>query len=147
MTILSSPSGLHHCWLPRWLSGKESAANAEDSGDVDSISGSGRSPGEGNGNPHQYPCLGNPMDRGTRWTAIHGVAKIRTLWYVEPEQPFRDQADKLQKTETETDVNENKEKNRHILGFKVNAEATAAPNFLSYWVYLSCIFYNLQLNK
>ena len=45
---------------------------------------------------------------------------------MEPEQPFRDQADKLQKTETATDVNENKEKNRHILGFKVNAEATAA---------------------
>ena len=47
--------------LPRWFSGKESACNA---GDVGSIPGSGRSPGEGNGNPLQYSCLENPMDRG-----------------------------------------------------------------------------------
>ena len=47
--------------LPWWLSGKESACNA---GDMGLISGSGRSPGEENGNPIQYSCLGNPMDRG-----------------------------------------------------------------------------------
>ena len=41
--------------LPRWLSGKESACSAEDSG---SVPGSGRSPGEGNGNPLRYSCLG-----------------------------------------------------------------------------------------
>ena len=87
------------------------------------------------------------MDREAWWAAIHGVAKIQTLWYVEAEQPFRDQADKLQKRDTATDVNENKEKNGHILGFKVNPEATAAADFLSYWMYLSWIFYNLQLNK
>ena len=44
--------------------GKESAFTVEDTGDVGSIPGSGRSPGEGNGNPLQYSCLGNPMDRG-----------------------------------------------------------------------------------
>ena len=49
--------------------------------------------------------------------------------------------------DTVTNVSENKEKNGHILGFKVNPEATAAPDFLSYWMYLSWIFYNLQLNK
>ena len=38
-----------------------------DEGDMDSISSSGRSPGEGNGNPLQYSCLGNPMDRGAWW--------------------------------------------------------------------------------
>ena len=43
--------------LPRWLSGKESAWQA---GDTGSIPGSGRFPGEGNGNPFQYSCLGNP---------------------------------------------------------------------------------------
>ena len=42
-------------------------ANAEDTGDVSSIPGSGRSPGEGNGNPLQYSCLENPTDRGTWW--------------------------------------------------------------------------------
>ena len=43
-----------------------------------SIPGSGRSPGEGNGNPLQYPCLGNPMDRGAWQAAVHGAAKSRT---------------------------------------------------------------------
>ena len=51
---------------------KESASNA---GDPGSISASGRSPGEGNGYPFQYSHLGNSMDRGARWTTIHGVAK------------------------------------------------------------------------
>ena len=41
----------------------------------DSIPGLGRSPGEGNGNPLQYSCLENPMDRGAWWAIIHGVAK------------------------------------------------------------------------
>ena len=51
---------------------KNPSANA---GDLDSISGSGRSPGGGNGNPLQYSCLGNPMDKGTLWATIHGVAE------------------------------------------------------------------------
>ena len=53
---------------------KESAANARDLG---SISGSGRSPGEGNGNSLQYSCLGNPMDRGA-W----GHKESDTTWQV-----------------------------------------------------------------
>ena len=40
--------------------------------------GSGISPGEGNGNPFQYSCLGNAMDRGAWWTIVHGVAKSST---------------------------------------------------------------------
>ena len=51
---------------------KESAYSA---GDVGSIPGSGRSPGEGNGNPLQYSCLGSPMDRGTWQATVHGVTK------------------------------------------------------------------------
>ena len=47
-------------------------------GDLGSIPGSGRSPGEGNGNPLQYSCLENPMDRGARWATVHGVTKSRT---------------------------------------------------------------------
>ena len=46
--------------------------------DESSISGSGRSPEEGNGNPLQYSCLENPMDRGTWWATLHGVAKRQT---------------------------------------------------------------------
>ena len=57
-----------------WLSsvGKESACSA---GDLGSIPGLEKSPGEGNGNPFQYPCLENLMDRGAWWAAVHGVAK------------------------------------------------------------------------
>ena len=46
-------------------------------GDLGLIPGSGRSPGEGNGNPLQYSCLENPMDRGAWWVAIHGISKSR----------------------------------------------------------------------
>ena len=55
--------------------GTEPACNA---GDLGSIPGSGRSPGEGNGYPLQYSGLENSMDRGARWAAVHGVTKIRT---------------------------------------------------------------------
>ena len=48
-----------------------------DAGNVGSIPGSGRSPGEGNGNPLQYSCLENPMDRGAWWASVHGVAESR----------------------------------------------------------------------
>ena len=47
-------------------------------GDLGLIPGSGRSPGEGNGNPLQYSCLENPMDRGAWWATVHGVAKSQT---------------------------------------------------------------------
>ena len=47
-------------------------------GDPGSIPGSGRSPGEENGNPVQFSRLENPMDRGAWWAAVHGVAKSRT---------------------------------------------------------------------
>ena len=45
-------------------------------GDVGSIPGSGRSPGEGDGNPLQYSCLGNAVVRGTWWVADHGITKV-----------------------------------------------------------------------
>ena len=52
--------------------GEESACNAGDSG---LIPGLGRAPGEGNGNPHQYSCLGSPMHKCAWWAAVHGAAK------------------------------------------------------------------------
>ena len=51
---------------------KETACNA---GDLGSIPGSGRSPRQGNGNPLQNSCLGNPMDRGAWWATVHGVTR------------------------------------------------------------------------
>ena len=64
--------------LPRWIRGKESACSAEAAGDVGMIPGSGRSPGGGYGNPLQYSCLENPMDRRAWWAAVHTVAKSQT---------------------------------------------------------------------
>jgi len=54
---------------------KNSLANV---GDVSSVPGSGSSPEEGNGNPLQYSCLGNPLDRGAWWATVHGVTKSQT---------------------------------------------------------------------
>ena len=63
------------CGRPGGLSGKESACSA---GDAGLIPGSGRSPGEGNGNPLQYSCLENPMDKEAWWAAVHRVTKSWT---------------------------------------------------------------------
>ena len=58
--------------------GSECMESACSAGDPCSIPGLGRSPGEGNGYPLQYSCLGNPMDRGAWWATVHGVAKSCT---------------------------------------------------------------------
>ena len=60
---------------PAGSEGEESACNAEDPG---LIPGSGRSSGEGNGNPLQYSCLESSMDRGVWRATVHGIAKRRT---------------------------------------------------------------------
>ena len=61
--------------FPGGSDSKESACNA---GDLGLIPGSGRSPGEGNGNPLQYSCLENSMDRGAWWATVYAVAKSQT---------------------------------------------------------------------
>ena len=58
--------------FPRGSTVKSPPANA---GNASSIPGSGRSPVKGNGNPLQYPCLRNTIDRGTWWAPVHGVAE------------------------------------------------------------------------
>ena len=68
---------LHLLGLPRWLSSKECVCQYKRHG---LIPGLGRSPGERNGNPLQYSCLGNPMDREAWWATVHGVAKSQT-WF------------------------------------------------------------------
>ena len=64
--------------LPRWHSGKESTASEGDARGAGSISGLGRSFGVGNGNPLQYSCLENSMDRGAWWATVHRVSKSWT---------------------------------------------------------------------
>ena len=61
--------------FPGGSDGKESTCNMRE---LCSTPGSGRSPGGDNGNPLQYSCLKNPMDRGTWWSSVHGIAKSRT---------------------------------------------------------------------
>ena len=72
--FLESPFELcaYHFQFPRWLSGKESSCQAGDAGLILRL---GRSTGEGNGNPLQYSCLGNPTDRGAWRATVHGVAE------------------------------------------------------------------------
>ena len=64
-----------HSGFPGGLVGKESVCNA---GHPGSVPGSGRSLGEGNGNPLQYSCLENSMDRGAWWAIVHGVTESWT---------------------------------------------------------------------
>ena len=65
--------------------GKESACNA---GDPGSIPESGKSPGERNGNPFQYSCLENPMDRGTWQATVYGVTAVRHNLVTKPPPTF-----------------------------------------------------------
>ena len=69
LAILGCPGG---------SAGKNWPANAGDTGEVSLIPGSGRSLGEGNGNPLKYSCLGNPTNRGAWWATVDGVAKSWT---------------------------------------------------------------------
>ena len=90
-----------HTWLyligPKGFpGGSEVKASACNIGDLGSIPGSGRSPGEGNGSPLQYSCLENPMDRGSWQATVHGVAKSWTqlsdftsLHFIQHEGPLQ----------------------------------------------------------
>ena len=70
--------------FPGGLNGKEFACNAGATRDEGSIPGSGRYPGEGNGNPLQYSCLENPMDKGAWWATVPGVTKVRYNLGIKP---------------------------------------------------------------
>ena len=65
-------------WNPGFPVGSDSKESTCNAGNVDSIAGSGRSLGKGNGNLLQHPCLENPMDGGAWWAIIHGVTKSWT---------------------------------------------------------------------
>ena len=63
------------CYYLNFPGGSDGKASAYNAGDPGLIPGSGRCPGEGNGNPPQYSCLENSMDGGAWWTTAHGVTK------------------------------------------------------------------------
>ena len=68
--------------LPRWCSGKDLPTNSGDTRDTGAvlIPGSGRSPGGGHGNPLQYSCLEDSVERGSWWATVHGITKSHTQW-------------------------------------------------------------------
>ena len=83
LNVISATEFLNHCHslflclrgFPGGSYGKESACNV---GDLGLIPGLGRSPGGRHGNPHQYSCLENSMNRGAWWATVHGVPKSQT---------------------------------------------------------------------
>ena len=76
---------MDHCFIPFYGYGKESACKV---GDLGSISGSGKSPGEGNANPLQYSYLENPMDRAAWWATVHEVTKSQAELLVSQTNTF-----------------------------------------------------------
>ena len=72
-----------------FLGGSGSNESACSAGDLGSICGSERSPGEGNGNPLWYSCLGNPTDQGAWWATVHGVARVRHNWATDTTHYYR----------------------------------------------------------
>ena len=86
-SLIKNPLSFHSLsallWLLWWLSGKESHGNAGDrgdSGDSGSIPGLGKSPGGGDGNPLQYSCLGNSMDRDAGRLQSTGFQRVGNDW-------------------------------------------------------------------
>ena len=79
MMIKSNYGANLYLELSWWLSGKKSAGQA---GNAGLIPGLGRSPGDGYGNPPQYSCLENPMDRGAWRATVHGITKELTITFI-----------------------------------------------------------------
>ena len=97
---------------------KNPPASAGDTGDAGSIPGWGRSPGEGNGNPLQYSCLRNPMDRGVWRATVHGVTK---------ESGTTEQLSACTYTHTHTHT--------HSLSLSLSIVAKQSEYFLSWFLY------------
>ena len=76
--LLTCAAGVRYAGLEGTSGGSDSKEPACNVGDLSTFPQSGRSPGKGNGNPLQDPCLENPMDRGAWWATVHVVAKSRT---------------------------------------------------------------------
>ena len=78
MNTFRAVSTLSGVFPPDFHGGSDGKTSVYNAGDPGSIPGSGRSPGEGNGNPLQYLCQENSMDRGAWQSTAHGVTKSRT---------------------------------------------------------------------
>ena len=78
MLCVTSEQKFNSTYISDFPGGSDGKVSAYNAGDLGLIPGLGRYPGEGSGNPFQYSCLKNPMDRGAWWATVHGVTKSRT---------------------------------------------------------------------
>ena len=101
---------------------KNPPANAADIRDMDSFPGTGRSPGGGGGNPLQYSCLENPMDRGARWATVQRVTKSQIWW-------------KLQYTRTQYLLKEKSEVRATVFVSGLNVSFPTFFFFLTTWLW------------
>ena len=106
---------------------KNLPANTGDTGDLGSIPALGRSPGEGNGNPLQYSCLENPVNRGAWWATVHRVSKSQTLSQflgrlINPESPRRREWSGALEEGIEVLSSQGGEKNKFCFFFKPRAD-------------------------
>jgi len=87
--VPTTEKGQNKCLLqhPWWLGSKVFTCA---SGDLGSIPGSGRPPGEGNGHPLQYSCLGKPVDRGAWWVTIYRVSRVEHDLVTKPPPPHQE---------------------------------------------------------
>ena len=85
MCVLYLPIAIRLVGFPGGSVVKNPPANAGDTGDVGLIPGSGKSPGEENGNRLRYSCLDNPVDNGAWWATVHGIAKSEMRLFAKSE--------------------------------------------------------------
>ena len=150
-----SKKKIKSCCVPKtsFPRGSDSKESACDVGDLGSIHGLGRSPGGGHGNPLQYSCLDNPMDRGTWQTAAHGADTTERLSTAHGQAPFlkgnyamklRQEVECLQSWDTTQRKKACKkafggtivcQRNPHAAGFK----APVSKSFLVILCYLDCL--------
>ena len=124
--------------LPRWLSGKEFACNA---GIVGLIPGSERSSGEGNGNPFQYSCLRNCMDKAVWRARVHGVTRVGHDLVTKQQQPLPFRKEILLFFPV------NREKTSVFVCFTSVCHSKSSFSQNKVYLYMTCLFTKLQVHN
>ena len=122
-------------YIQRWFSGKESACRNKRS-----VPGWGRSPGGGNGNPLQYSCLENPMNRGAWWATVHGVSNSQTQLSMHARQASR-QPDMWVLTSTEGNTQTVRQPLLNFLTWMSQIECQLLSNSVKYYVLSWCLWF------
>ena len=124
--------------LPRWLSGKECACNAEIAG---LIPGSERTSGEGSGNPLQYSCLRNRVDKGAWRARVHGVTRVGYDLATKQLQPLPFRKEILLFSPI------NREKTAVFVCFTNVCHSKSSFSQKKVYLYMTCLFTKIQVHK